>query len=163
MRLRIHAALLVCALILPGFASAQTIPGDVTFEVPLNLTRLAPEITQIDITCYITGKGIPNPRAGARGAPSEGRFIGSTRLDVVRGRLVTRADVVVPVQTADYSALTGQTANYQCMITAYSAGIRAVRGSTGSPAGWGFLDANSTNPAFRFSPTPQPITSSFVW
>lgn len=163
MRLRIQAALLMSVLLLPGFASAQTIPGDVTFEVPLNLTRLAPEIRQIDITCHITGKGIPNPRAGARGAPSEGRFTGNVVLDVSQGRLVTTANVVVPVQTADYTTLTGQTANYECMITAYSAGIRAVRGSSGSPAGWGFLDANSTNPAFRFSSTPQPITDSFIW
>lgn len=163
MRLQIHAALLMCALILPGSAFAQTIPGDVTFEVPLNLTRLAPEIRQIDITCYITGEGIPNPRAGTRGAPREGRFTGQVVLDVTQGRLVTTANVVVPVQTADYSILTGKTANYECMITAYSAGIRSVRGTTGSPAGWGFLDANSTNPAFRFSPTPQRITGSFVW
>ena len=163
MRLRIQAAFLTSVLMLPGFASAQTIPGDVTFEVPLDLTRLAPEVRQIDIICYITGDGIPNPRAGARGAGAQGRFSGHVVLDIVRGRLVTMANVVVPVQTTDYQILTGKTANYQCMITAYSAGIRVARGSGGSPAGWGFLDANSTNPAFRFSPTPQPLTGSFVW
>lgn len=163
MRVRIQAALLMSVLMLPGVAPAQTIPGDVTFEVPLNLTRLASEITQIDVTCYITGDGIPNPRTGSMGAPREGRIGGNVVLDVVRGRLVTTANVVVPVQTTDYQVLTGKTANYQCMITAYSAGIRELRGSEGYPAGWGYLDANSTNPAFRFSPTPQPITGSFVW
>ena len=162
MHLRIHAALWMCVLILPGWASAQTIPGDVTFEVPLNLTRLAPEIRQIDITCHITGKGIAMPRAGSRGAPREGGFTGHVVLDVVQGRLVTTANVVVPVQTADYSVLTGQTANYECMITAYSSGSGG-RTSRGTPAGWNVLDSKSGNPSFRFSPTPQPITGSFVW
>ena len=160
MRNFISAALAAGMLGLCPPAWAQTIPGDVTFEVPLNLTRLDSRITQIDITCYITSDAIPAVD-NRMGGENRNRLVGEVTLPVTLGRLVTTANVVVPVAAGRLVDPIGKSANYECMITAYSAGTRSRTG--GTPAGWGFLEENSANPAFRFSPTPQPITGSFDW
>lgn len=148
-------------LSLPLAAAAQEMPSDVTFEVPLDLTRLPPEITQVDITCHVTGDGIKPVRVVRGSSPA--RLTGNKVLNVTQGRLVTLASVVVAVPAAQAPNLVGMKANYECMITAFSTGTRQPNSSAGNPGGWGFLEERSANPSFNFTPTPRPLTGSFTW
>lgn len=45
------AVFLFCIAMLFGQVSAQTIPGDATFEVPVNLTRLSSYVSKVAVTC----------------------------------------------------------------------------------------------------------------
>lgn len=162
MRMRTIAVGLVICMILPraGLAGeASSAPYDVTFEVPLNLTRLSPLITQIDVTCTITSKAVIASASGiaattsARSTTTTG-LSQSVKLSVAQGRVVDRANVVVPIPASRLQDPTGKTANYACKLTAYA---------PSSKAGWGVLEEKSADPAFRLAPTPKPITGSFVW
>lgn len=162
MTIRIWLVATLGCLLFPALAGAQTVPGDVTLEVPLNLTRLAPDITKIDITCYMTSRAIVGD-GSIRGAPPDNKFAGNIVLDVTKGRLITTANVVVAVPSDCLQNPIGQPAEYECMMTGYSTGIRVIKGSGSVPAGWGFFDEKSTNPSFIASPTPAKLTGSFTW
>ncbi len=164
MQIRSMIATIVGGVALAGAAAAQTMPGDVTFEVPINLTRLAADITQIDVTCSIASDAIVATRV-VRGATNAGKLAGHVVLPVTNGRVVTTANVVVKVAPGALQDPYGKyaTATYDCMLTGYSASIRAVRTGGGVPAGWDIFDQNSAKPSFRVSPTPQRLTGSFTW
>lgn len=157
-------AVVVCSLAIAGTAAAQTAPGDVTFEVPINLTRLAVDITQIDVTCTIKSDAIVATRV-VRGVSNAGKLAGHVTLPVTKGRVVTTANVVVTVAPDALQDPYGKYSNatYDCRLTGYSAGIRGGKQGGGTPAGWDFFDENSAKPSYRISPTPQPLTGNFTW
>jgi len=140
-----------------GLAEGKTTPGDVTFEVPLNLTRLWGEITKVAVWCKISS----NALVGTRNKEVQAQL----ELPVASGQLVTTARVVVPVTPTSFvdptmaitPGPTGQAANYDCKLSGFS------MLPTSNGGGWHLFSAESTNPAFRLSPTPSPIKGSFVW
>ena len=154
---RCACALAIVMFFLPGVLQAQTIPGDVTFEVPLNLTRLWGEITKVDVTCVIKSDALVGTRYK--------KIAGHVEFPVAAGQLVTTARVVVAVAPTAFTdptgAITGspigQPAYYQCSLT----GFDMLPPTNGG--GWNVFDAASTNPAFRLTPTPSAITGKFVW
>jgi hypothetical protein len=132
----------------------KSIPGDVTFEMRLDLTRLAPDITKVMVTCSITSDAFPtrsDGRPGGVGAQLE--------LPVSAGQLVTTARVVVPI-TVDKFKMdpvtkrkqdpTGTSAEYQCDLMGFIGGVLQVPNET------------SPNP-LHLSSAPAPITGKFVW
>ncbi len=138
----------------------KSIPGDVTFEVPLNLTRLAPDITKVMVTCSITTDAFPmrKDRHGVwvklpRGANVE--------LPVSAGQLVTTARVVIPVTvnsfmdplTAMPKDPTGKSADYQCDIMGFSTKVGV----------WQPFDQKGPVASLQVSPSPVPITGTFPW
>jgi hypothetical protein len=155
----------IWALLLSGVVQAQTsgvaegksIPGDVTFEVPLNLTKLWGEITKVAVWCTISSDVLLGTRDKKLGAQLE--------LPVSSGQVVTTARVVVPVPSTAFtdptmtitSGPTGQPASYQCSLSGFS------MLPTDYGGGWNLFNAESKNPAFHLTPTPSAITGSFVW
>ena len=162
---RILLAVAMVAVTLPAGAQELTRPesvpnNDVTFEVPINLTQLARDIRQIDVTCYLTSDAITvlssratNPR----------RLGGNVVLDVGSGRLVTTANVVVAVPADRLQDPAGKTFNWECSLTGYTTGTRLMRTTGGYAAGWDFFSADHVNPSYRLSPTPKILSGSFVW
>lgn len=141
----------------PAAVPAQTVPGDVTFEAPINLTRMWGEITKVAVWCTISSEVLIGTRTKKLSAQLE--------LPVSAGQLVTTARVVVPVPTTAFtdptmaitSGPTGKPASYQCSLSGFSTL------PTNYGGGWHQFSADSTNPAFRLSPTPASLTGSFVW
>jgi hypothetical protein len=153
------AVLLLCLLMLFGEVSAQktpeipekTIPGDVTFEVPVNLTRLSPYVSKVAVTCMFGTTIDPN-----MGTTSSGKDVLSNRVElpVSAGQVVTTARVVIAVPTTPpYKP--GQVLNYQCALTALSSDPNAG-------SGWQPFDLKNGT-SFNVSPTPLPITGTFTW
>ncbi len=64
----VFCASLLGLLLIPRIATTQTVPGDVTFEVPINLTWFNLQITRIDVTCSIFTDALANTRT-IRGTP----------------------------------------------------------------------------------------------
>ena len=145
------AALLSCLLMLFGEVSAQTIPGDVTFEVPVKLTRLLSYVSKVAVTCQFGSTIDPNigTTSGATGV-----LYKMVELPVSAGQVDTTAHVVVTVpSTPDFKP--GQSLMYQCALTALSS-------EPGVGSGWQPFDPKNGT-SFNVSPTPLPITGSFVW
>ena len=143
------------SLFLPRAAQAQpvsSIPGDVTFAVPVNLTRLAPEITKVLVACSISS---PVFSAPATALTSQVEF------PVAAGQVVTSALVTVPVSAASFAKPgEGGPASYVCTLSGYSVG------TTDFAAGWNSFDpkvSKGTSPAYRVSPIPSPLTGTFSW
>jgi hypothetical protein len=136
----LRTTLVLAALSAPRSLAAQTM---VTFEVPVNLTQLAPEITKIRVYCVIKSTAIVAPNAGNQS--------GTDELPVLGGQLVTTMRVVISFPAGTLQAPTGKTAQYQCDL----------QGVTASGAG-GFSETTSVT-AFQLKPTPPSLTGNFVW
>src|SRR5512134_3156855 len=94
---RILVALAMAAVAFPAAAPEnvryEPAPNnDVTFEVPINLTRLAADITQVDVTCMLTSDAI---LPGSRASAYPRSLAGHTLFDVSNGQLVAPAATVV--------------------------------------------------------------------
>jgi hypothetical protein len=150
-------AFAILMLLLPSVTRAQTIPGDVTFEVPLNLTQLWAEITKVDVTCVISSDALVGTRYK--------KINGHVEFPVASGQLVTTARVVVAVAPTAFTdptgAITGspngKPATYACSLS----GFNMLPSNYGG--GWHQFSADNTIESFRISPTPSPITGKFVW
>ena len=142
----------------------KSIPGDVTFEVPLDLTKLAPDISKVMVTCSMTSDAFPMRKG--KGAPVKQPRGAQVELPVSAGQLVTTARVVIPVTVDSFmdptmampKDPTGKSVDYQCDIMGFS-----TKGG-----GWQqFIDKitepKNTNTSFHLTPFPAPITGRFVW
>jgi hypothetical protein len=146
------AALFLYLSMLFGEVSAQTIPGDVTFEVPINLTRLSPYLSKVAVTCMFGTTIDPN-----MGTTSSGKDMLSNRVElpVSAGQVVTTARVVIAVpSTPLYKP--GTVLNYQCALSALSS--EPMAGSS-----WHPLGEKVPVPSLQVSPVPVPITGTFTW
>jgi hypothetical protein len=146
------AVFLLCLAMLFGEVSAQTIPGDVTFEVPINLTRLSPYLSKVAVTCMFGTTIDPN-----MGMTSSGTDVLSNRVElpVSAGQVVTTARVVVAVPSTPLFK-PGQILNYQCDLSALSS--EPMAGS-----GWQPLGQKAAAVSLQVSPSPFPIKNTFIW
>lgn len=161
MLLRITVMVLLSSVsMVSGEANAQMIPGDVTFEVPLNLTRLASDITKVKVGCSITSAAFPKQ--------PETKVIqiisAQVELPVSAGQLVTTARVTVPITADNFvdpvtmirQDPTGKSAEYQCDLRGFTGVWQVFTGVSQVP--------NEKNPnPIRLSPAPVPITGTFTW
>lgn len=148
------AVFLFCIAMLFGEVSAQTIPGDVTFEVPVNLTRLSPYVSKVAVTCQFGSTIDLNIGTVGMTSGATGVLYKMVELPVSAGQVVTTAHVVVTVpSTPDFKP--GQSLMYQCALTALSS-------EPGVGSGWQPFDPKYGT-SFNVSPTPLPITGKFVW
>lgn len=137
-----------CLLVMPNSSGAQASSGDVTFRLPLNLTQLSSDLAKIAVFCRIRSTAIP-PTGKSSG--TAGQLYKQEEFPVTGGQLVTTAVVVVPVSGLDNPI--GKTATYECLITGFSTSLQR----------WDSFAEAQTNAVFRLSPTPPPMTGSFVW
>lgn len=132
----------------------KSIPGDVTFEVPLKLTKLAPDITKVMVTCGITSDVLLNPHK------MQWPLGGQVEEQVSAGQLDKTVSVVIPVTAEKFGVNakdpTGRSATYQCDIMGFSS----------KGGGWQqFVEptGKSSNTSLQLSPVPVPIAGTFTW
>lgn len=155
MQTRVTVAMFLLCLAMPfGEVNAQTIPGDVTFEVPVNLTRLSSYISKVAVTCQFGSTIDPNIGTIGTTSGATGVLYKKVELPVSAGQVVTTAHVVVTVpSTTDFKP--AQSLMYQCALTALSS-------EPGVGSGWLPFDPKYGT-SFNVSPTPLPITNTFNW
>lgn len=163
---RVLAALAMTAVAFPAGAPEniryEPVPSDdVTFEVPINLTQLAPDITKVDVTCSITSEAII--AAARQGANKQ--LAGHTVFDVSNGQVVKpAATVVVAVPAERLAKPENVTFNWECRLTAYSVGARPPPPASRYAAGWDTFADRHPKASFVLSPAPPAVLSgSFVW
>ncbi len=132
--------LALIALSTPRNLGAQTM---VTFEAPVKLTDLAPEIEKVSLYCEIKSPAIVLPNPGQASAADE--------LPVVAGQVITTFRVAIEFPQGSLQAPVGKTANYLCYLR-----YRTKTGMTSFDA----LPATST---LAVKPSPTPIQGTFVW
>ena len=150
MKPRISSGILTvaCCLAMTGAVAVAQTP-DVTFKAPVNVTRLPPDITKVQVDCMITSSALPPDPRGATGHAG-----GFQELPVSGGQVVTTATVVVPIPSLNTSAnASAASATYMCRLTGFSQPLNQ----------WGEFSDTQTIPAFRISPTPPNITGTFNW
>jgi hypothetical protein len=111
---------------------------------------LSPDISKVRVYCEIT--------SGAFGDSGAVRVVakpsGSSEVSAAGGRVVTTVDVLVPVPASTFvGPAIGQGASYQCTLSGYST----------SQQRWDEFRTSSSNPAYRLSPEPRPISGTFTW
>lgn len=156
MQIRMTVGVLLSCLTLFGEVSAQkvqgdVIPGDVTFEVPINLTRLSSALTTLAVTCMVGPTIDPN-----KGITSSGGDILSNRVEfpVSAGQVVTTARVVIAAPaTPLYKP--GTVLAYECALSALSSDPMA--------GGWQPLGGKVPVVSLQVSPVPIPIRGTFTW
>lgn len=135
-----------CLLAMTATGVAQS--SDVTFQVPLNLTRLSADLTKVAVYCEITSNALP-----IVAALGTGRAQKQVELTPSAGQLVQTVSVVVPITTLDTS--NGKTAaDYKCTLSGFSQSLQRW-----SPFG----DSQSLAVQFRLSPAPPAMTGNFTW
>jgi hypothetical protein len=149
---RILAAIVTASLLAAAVTSvAQTTSGDVTFELPLNLTQVSSDIVKVQVACSITSEAIP-PNTPTPDGRLIGKLANQIELPVTRGQLVTTARIVIATAGALNDPI-GKSATYDCSILGFSQ----------SQQSWNRFEENSGIPAFRLTPTPARLTGSFTW
>lgn len=155
MHIRLLAALAMSALFAPSLAVGQTVPGDVTFEVPINLTRLNPEISRVMITCVIYSSALVDNQRQSKGRWIPRGLPGQLEVPVTAGRIERTVDVVVRVPAGALKEIDAKNAaaNYECSIMA---GTRS-----GSWVSLG--DDPLARAGFEVRPVLQILTGNFTW
>jgi len=145
MSTRIAATMLVItAISTPNVLSAQTM---ITFEAPVKLTQLSPDLQKVSMYCEIKSDAIV--------APNPGALQGADEVAVVAGQLVTTFRVVLTFPEGTLKAPVGKTANYTCDLRGRTAtGLSAFADLSTNPG---------LNPAFVLKPVPPIVQGSFVW
>jgi hypothetical protein len=143
MKSRFLSLLLLASVSLSSGAVAQTSSPDLRFVIPLNLSNLPADMSRIAVEC---DAGLP---PGGKESMRKGRY----EVAVVDGMVDTVVTVVIA--TAGDPWKPGQTLSYTCALLAYSSARNTwiTYGEKLSP----------DNRSFALSPTPAPITGSFVW
>ena len=129
-------------LVIPGRVLAQATGPTVTFTVPINVTKLSKDITNLKVACKISSTAISN---------KDKSRIGGVNLPVSGGQVVTTATVVVTLDLTDNAA--GMGATFECELNRFS----------GSLQNYDSFSETQANPAFRVTPTPVVLSGSFVW
>jgi hypothetical protein len=142
MSIRRHVAMSVIGLLVTsGVASSQS-NNDVTFRIPVNLTRLSPELASVSVNCSISSSSLPDKKS----------VYGGVSLPVVGGQVQTTATVVVAVPPLSYSPFGPTGAGYECTIWGVDKASRVH-----------YFQANGPTPESRVSPTPPKLTGNFMW
>lgn len=138
------ATLVITTLSTPNVGSAQTM---ITFEAPVKLTQLSPEIEAVGMFCSIKSDAIV--------APTPGGHSGIDDVQVVAGQLVTTFRVVLTFPDGTLTAPVGKTANYSCELRART---KLGTSAFGDPA-----TVPGLRPEFVVKPVPPTVRGSFVW
>jgi len=145
---RLSIAILAgCLVAAQALVVAQAPGGDVTFKVPLNLTKLSTDITKVRVSCRLQSTALV--AVNVSGQQSHDMAVGID-VPVSNGQVVTTATVVFSNFTLTNPA--GATATYQCTLMGLD--------NTGGGANF---SESSADPKFRLTPTPAPLTGTFAW
>ena len=148
---KILVVLIAAGVLFASAVPAQTtLPGNVTFVVPLNLTQLSRYIQRVAVACRL-GR-LSDPRA---------TLSANQEVGVTAGQVVSELQVTVAVDPYAVPFKQGDTLNYECTLS----GLVVNNDGTGEGprvTGWVRLDSRP-EASVAVSPSPAPITGSFVW
>jgi len=147
-----------------GKGSDQTIPGDIIFEVPLNLTRLSPLLSKMAVTCMVAPNidfklpidpRLPiDPNIGTT-SPNKDVLFKRMEFPVSAGQVVGTVQIVIAVPaTPPYRP--GAELNYQCALS-------ALRSDPNFGSRWEHLGGAVSKASLQVSPVPAPINGTFTW
>lgn len=152
MQIRSLAAGLIALLAFSAVdsARAQGSSSDVTFEVPLNVTRLHPAITNLKVGCSITSRGL---RANSSGTTTLGSRTAETIVAVTGGSVVQTVLVVFPLTAQDFNNdASGRTADYDCRLLLQEPGGRSQ-----------WVEFRHVGYQYTLTPEPPKLSGTFVW
>ena len=133
-------------------AGAQQAPVEVTFNVPLNLTRLAGNIPKVRVRCELNSGAFADSASSALLRPYQ-RTV-QLEIPVSQGDVVQTAQLVVTLQPGELDNPSGKQANYECDLRAFDATQQA----------WLFFGTRTGSQSHaELTPAPAPITGAFVW
>ena len=142
------AILVACLVAAPDLAVAQVPGGDITFKVPLNLTKLSADLVNVKVSCSVQSTVLSayNPQLGR-----QVNYVQvSTDVPVSNGQVVATATVVLTNYTLTNPA--GATGSYTCFLRGTDR-----TGLTGS------FTLGNPYATFRLTPEPANITGTFTW
>lgn len=145
------AAVVAFIALLPISGAAQSPAVEVTFQVPLNLTRLEPDITRVRVSCTIASRALNFL------ARDDNNRRGQVEIPVTGGEVRTTATVVVAIPAGVLQHPETEGADYECSIAGFSVGSR------GTDEGWDLFNANQAKLSFRITPTPANLVGKFPW
>jgi len=141
------AILVICLVAAHAPVVAQIAGADVTFKVPLNLTKLSPDITKVSVRCRLDSTAL----VGVNGSGQQTHTLTvTTEVPVSNGQVVTTLTIVFSQFTLVNP--TGVSASYGCNLT----------GTDKTGAVSSFTDSNPL-PQFRVTPTPRDLAGTFTW
>ena len=150
MSIRVGQALLaaVIAILVSANTRGQALPSaDVTFQVPVQLSRLPSNLSKIRVDCDIRDPG--EKLAAHRG------FVD---VPIVAGAVNQTVTVTVPVPGAAVSGLSGQRASYTCRLFGWK--------TVTSVSDWVLLSSVSQTfgaPTPVLTPDQASLAGIFVW
>lgn len=144
---------LACAVSVPtlAFAQAQTVDTAVTFNIPVNLTNLSPDIERVRVGCMIQSPALTIPSAIGNAMASPEKLPGDETY-VVLGTVQATMQVVFPIQTGWLNDPVGKSAHYLCGLLGFSK----------SQQRWQVFGAGQTG-AFQLTPPPPALEGDFTW
>jgi hypothetical protein len=144
---------LAWAVGVPASAGAQMpiMETAVTFNVPVSLTQLPPDIERVGVACLVTSSAMTSaspPIAGASVAnwPRDEAW-------VVLGKVEKTMQVVFPFGAGWLQDPIGKGAEYRCGLIGFSRALQQ----------WQAFSESHTVPAFRLQVNPPNIMGTFVW
>jgi len=156
MNARIGLALITALLVAPGLGDAQT-PStqstDVTFTIPVKLTKVPAAITKIRVGCTVTSTAILD-------TPDSDYKTSDVDYPISGGQFVGTVTIVVHINALN-SAAQNSTASYNCQLFGYDP--TADVGDREIDHGWGRFSPTAITPAFRLSPLLMPLRGTFTW
>jgi hypothetical protein len=146
MKFGVSTVIFSAALMFGVTATGLAQSSDVTFQVPVNLTRLSVDLTKVAVYCEITSDALPL-------MGTVHRAVKQVELTPSGGQLVQTVSVVVPIPILDTS--NGKTAaTYRCTLSGFSQSLQRW-----SPFG----DSLSLPVQFRLSPALADLSGNFTW
>jgi len=146
----------MAALVLgvPCSAAAQTF---VSFDVPLNLTQVSPDIEKVRITCQFGGSDglvIVDKYLYTEADKFAAGLWRQQEFPVMAGQVVINARMVFPIGADLLPANpVGKEVKYDCVLMGFSKSLKV----------WNSFNETHAVAAFRLKPTPEQIIGSFVW
>ena len=143
--------LMVLAFCAPRAVAAQTltIETSVTFLMPVNLTRLSPDLEKVRALCAVMPSAVMTPSMPMNAPPP----ILMTEAPVASGQVITTLRTEFLILSGWLQNAVGQQATYQCELQGYSKAL----------ARWSPFSDNAPDAVFRLTPTPPSLQGNFVW
>jgi hypothetical protein len=156
---RIFVALIAACALSGRPAGSQTM---VSFDVPMKLTQVSADIERVAVLCaLVPSEALVIPSTST--TMNLNNYLSSTTTGgagwsrqeflILAGQLIVTARLVIQIPAEWLQNPIGKTAQYGCLFGGYNKSTQR----------WDQFAADASVVAFRLTPTPQPITGTFVW
>ena len=140
----------------PRSVAAQTVVTTITFSIPLNLTRLSPDLARVRLVCAILPGGslVYSKYENDAISTFDVNALPKADLPVVGGQVQATLSVDYPIWDGWLkSGISGSTNQYECRLQGFSMASQS----------WDFFSATPKDPSFLLTPAPAPIKGSINW